>query len=676
MEELEIIRLLDENNDGLRLEDIIEVSGYKGDVVKNIINKLFNLGIIINDNDRYHFVHERFHLGRIVNTKDGLKLRTKDNKVVRVNNLLYEQKSGDYVVYTTNKKMKYDIVYKINYLKKEFGEIVKIDDIFYINTKDKIIPVFDNRVMEGNIVEFIDNGEVSITNIVGHSDEPGIEMKKLALEFGISIDYSDELKEEVKNIPMEVTEEEKSSVVDLRCDDAYTIDSIDTNDIDDALFYVGRNLNNHHVVRVYIADVNHYVKKNSESDLHARRETSSAYTPDGKAFHMLHPVYSNGICSLNPNVDRLVRVFECAVDDKGYLILDESRTYRAVINSKMKMNKDDVNRVLSGEVITSYLPFEKNLKKLNLIANLIRCRRIKNGASEFPSTELDIKFNEKNEVVKINRKKTTVADDLIEDLMLLAGEYLASDFKRRGIRGLFRVEEAPDAEKIGKELESLELLGVHIEEKTDYNSKDIQDILKKIENEPFYKVFATRLIRCMPKAHYSTVNIGHFALATPIYVQTTAPIRRDGDRINHELAYKYIDDNRIQPLSEIAKLEAHAKHLNRKEKMIQKFEIEADRYFNALYMKQFIGKEFDARIFDFAKDGIELLFSNMTEGFIKYNSLESKFDLFGHAIEIHLFNQNALLRLGDKVKVVLLESDTEKRKVIYKLNEKVLKYKK
>lgn len=675
MEEIKLLRLLDDNPLGLTESDLIDILGIKDGALKELLNKLVTSGLITSRNGRYTFTNERYHLGRINN---NLKLITKNKQIVNLEDTLCNP--NDYVIYTTSQKknLKYRIVYIIPKNISQIGEITSINDTNHLIIDDKKYIVNDNRVANETLVEYkIDNDNVQILSVLGYKDEPETEMKLLALEFGIDIEYPKEVLEEVKNINTEITNNDLINRVDLRSDNTVTIDNIDTNDIDDAVYYVGKNEFNHDVVRISIADVPHYVLERSASDMHAKHTTTSVYTPDGGAYHMLHPKYSKGICSLNPNVDRLTRTYEIVFDEHGNIVMNESKTYLSVINSKMKMDKDAVNKVFDGEVIDSYEPFKENLFNLLEVSKLIRHRRIKHGLVDFDSFDRKFIFEDKK-VVGIKNMESTIASDMIEDLMLAAGEFQARILEENGIKGIFRVEESPVIEKIDEVIDALELHNVHIKKKNDYSSKDIQQILHKIKvsNLKIYPVFREKLIRSMMKAKYSTTNIGHFGLALSGYGQCTSPIRRNGDIINHRLDYKYIDNFARQPYSEVIKMEALANHLTKEENRAKKFEREADKYYVAKYMESLIGDSFIAQIFDIKKDGIELLLSNLTEGFLRFNDSNAKFDTkSSNQIKITSFNYNAILRIGDSIGVTLIETDLQNRKVYYKLDEKVLKKK-
>ena len=672
MEEVRLLKLVDSSDKGLTLNDLSDILGEKEADLKQLIDKLIVNGILTNSNGRYVFSNDRYHLGKIKGKDNALKLVTKD--IQNVSSDFSFCKDGDYVIYTTSKNMRYRIVYNVPVIKNKVGEISTIDGINYLITEDEKYIVSDNSLINEIMVEYtIENGNVKIISILGAKDTPMTSMKILALEYGIITDYPEEVKKESEIVPTEVTEKDILGRVDLRNDYTITIDNIDTNDIDDAIYYVGKNEFGNDVVRVSIADVPNYVKNKTATDLFAKKVTTSVYTPDGGAFHMYHPKLSKGICSLNPNVDRLARTYEIAINEKGHIVMSESKMYLSVIKSKKKMDKDTVNKIFNGIIDIEDETLKENITELNRIAKTIRKRRIRGGLINFPSFDFKFCFAENGEIIDFKRYKSTEAADMIEDLMLVTGEFQGKLFEANGVKAMFRIEEAPEPEKIDEIIDALELQDVHIRKSSNYTSKDIQYILEKIRNKHFYYTFAQKLIRAMTKAQYSTVNIGHFGLSLPVYAQCTSPIRRCDDGENHRLNYKYLDNGSRQPYGEVIKMQSLAEHLNEEEIRTKKFERAADKYCVARYKKNFIDNHFVANIFDFKKDGIEILLSDMTEGFIRYSDTNIKInDRSKNSIKITSLNESAILRIGDRISVILSESDLTERKVYYKLDEKVL----
>lgn len=672
MEEVRLLKLIDNTEKGLTLNDLSDILGEKESELKELIDKLIANGILSNSNGRYIFSNDRYHLGKIDGKNESLKLITKDKQNVS-SDFSFCQK-GDYVIYTTSRNMRYRIVYNIPVNKNKIGEISTIDGINYLVSENEKYEINDNTLINETMVEYtIENGNVKIISVLGAKDTPMTAMKILALEYGIITDYPDEVKKESEFVTQEVKEKDIIGRIDLRNDYTITIDNIDTNDIDDAIYYVGKNVQGNDVIRVSIADVPNYVINKTATDLHAKKVTTSVYTPDGGAFHMYHPKLSKGICSLNPNVDRLARTYEIAINQKGHIIMSESKMYLSVIRSKKKMDKDTVNKIFSGVITIEDDTLKENLLELNRISKEIRKRRIRGGLIDFPSCDFKFILDENGEVVDFKRHKSTEAADMIEDLMLVTGEFQGKLFEANGIKGMFRVEEAPDSEKIDEIIDALELQDVHIRKSSNYTSKDIQYILDKIKNKHFYYTFSQKLIRAMTKAQYSTVNIGHFGLSLPVYAQCTSPIRRCDDGENHRLDYKYLDNDNKQPYGEVLKLQALADHLNEEEIRVKKFERAADKYFIARYKNNFVDNHFIAHIFDFKKDGIEILLPDMTEGFIRYTDANIKvYNKSKSSIKITSFNESAILKIGDKISVILTESDLTSRKVYYRLDEKVL----
>lgn len=662
MEERKLLKLLDDNPEGLGISDISYVLGINEGVLLSIIDELRNINLIDYLDGKYFLYDSLYHLGIVEKRGNNTKLITKDMQSVDIPNYYND---GQYVIYRKDRKGKYTIIYNVSSNKKKIAEVVKINNDTFINGYK-----IQENLPEGMIVEYsLTDDEVVIEEIVGYKDQPSTELLLLAKKRGIVTSYPKEVIEEAKDYPSKV--DLIFDRVDLRSDDTISIDDITTNDLDDALFYVGKNSNNNDVVRISIADIPNYIKKGSCSDLHANSVGSSVYTPDGNAIHMFHPNLSQGICSLNSNVDRFARTFEIAFDVNGSIIFSESRTYLSVINSKKKMDKHSVDKVLSGEKVSGYEQFEKQLFELYRIAEKIREKRLKNGLAEFPSC--DLKFVMSDDMVEgIKLSDRSRASSLVEQFMVSAGEFEGMLFENNGYKGIYRCEAGPNTTKVDEVIEALELHGVYIRQEEYYSNKSIQNILRLIKNKPYEMVFAKRLIRAMNKAYYSTTNIGHYSLANNNgYVQCTSPIRRVGDKENHRVNYN-IEQNIPQTREEIKRLELLAQHLNHQERKITRFEEEANRLFACKYMSNLIGISFDASIFEFKKEGISILLPNLTEGIVKYKKPLSYDRSERHRIKINYMNTSYFYRIGDRIKVIVDSIDFNEKIVYYKIDEKVL----
>lgn len=672
MEELNLLKLLDQIEEGLTLEELSEVMGIKKEDLKPILDKLVSLNILNDYYQKYLFNNERYHVGKIVMSHNKLRLETKNGTKVSADVSIYKENS--YVVYEAGNKSKIKdrVIYNISKSETQTGEIVLIDGSKYLMDNDKIIPINDDKLIEGALVEYTDNGiKTNIIKVIGYKNEPNIEIKKLAHKLGIDTEYPEEVNLESESARIEIKEQDIKDRVDLRSDVTVTIDCDETCDIDDGVCYIGKDNNGNDVVRIHIADVNEEVKKGSASDMLAHKRTTSHY-PGNAAIHMLHPKYANGICSLNPNVDRLARTFELVIDKNGNLVIENCKMYPSVIRSRKKMSYSEVDKVLQGNPREDYKEYTESLLKLNEIAKRIRNKRVKNGLIQFESDEPKYIINDSGEVLKIENRVRTDASDLIEDFMIITGECQTKLLSDSGIIHIVRNEELPDSESIDKEIDALASVGEFIPKKEEYTSMDIQQIIEVISKREDSQVWSTRLKRRMPKATYGTVSRGHAGLATLMHSQGTSPIRRIGDKDNHQLIREYYDTGIEQPLSQRKKLEAFAKYINMMELKAQKFEREANKIFNCSYMQKFIGQDFKARVLNFDKNGIDVLLNAGMQGFVKYDSIEGIKDRSDeHSLTITSLNKNLLLKIGSQLDLTLVKSDKENRQIIFELKQKV-----
>lgn len=674
MNELLILQLIDENVEGLNLYSIAEIIGEEKEEVKKIIDKLVSLGIVRNMYGRYIFADERLHVGKIVRDHDKLRLLTKDKKIIKADTSVYKENSS--VIYKCDTKTKYRVIYNISSFEKKIGEVVFEAGVMYLKTDTNKVVINDDRVVNGNIVEYtMDGFNVSILNVIGHKDDANIEIKTLAHKYNIITSYPPEVEEEAKNAPIEVSNEEILGMVDLRGDKEITIDCDTTNDMDDGVFYVGINKNGNRIFRANIADVPYAVKKGSASDKHANKVTTSHY-PRGYAIHMLHPRYSSGICSLNENVDRITITFEVAIDSNGNYVDEDSRIYQSVTRSRKKTTYSKVNKLLDGEIVPDYMEYKDNVESLYEVSELIEERRKRSGLVTFPSRDFSYTFDNDRKIIDVLPVTRTKADKMIENLMIASGECLFNKLSNKGLSFIIRNEEAPDTNKIDTEIDALATVGIHIPKKTEYNSIDIQNILSAVKDREDSEVWVNRLVRRMTKAYYDTINIGHFGLAEIGYSQAPSPIRRNGDRINHTILHEHYFKNIPQSIDEKKRLTAQAKYLSKMELNAQSFERAVNNYCNARLMQEFIGKEFDAKVLDIAKDGIYVMLDNRIEGVINYRSIDGIIDKpDNYSIKIKSMNKNITLKLGYDVKVVLVKSDTEQRKINFEIKglQKTLK---
>ena len=384
----------------------------------------------------------------------------------------------------------------------------------------------------------------SVKKIIGHRDDPKIDEKAICLKYGFDYHFSPKIMNVVNKIPNMVLDEDYEGRVDLRGKKIFTIDGKDTKDMDDAISIEKEG--NGFVLSVHIADVSHYLLKNPELIEEVIKRGNSAYVADSVVPMLPHKL-SNGICSLNPNEDRLAKTVEMHFDKYGKL--RDYTIYKSVIRSLKKMNYDDVNALLEeGNVLEGYESFVCDLLEMNKLSNLLTEIRRKKGCLVLDDVEVKINTDIEGTPVSIKRHSQRSAECLIENFMIMANIAVTESYGYLDQPFIYRIHEAPDLFKLQTTLEILQTSGVvdiskmndllmKIQRARDYNLDikpiDLQSILLDAKNNDNLMAITNLILRSMKKAIYSNENIGHFGLAEDDYSHFTSPIRRAADAVNH-----------------------------------------------------------------------------------------------------------------------------------------------
>ena len=422
------------------------------------------------------------------------------------------------IVRSIDSKIKLLVFIKEKDLKK-----AKVNDI----VKVEITEYFPNMTADGKVVE-----------VYGNKHLPGLDITSMVLSSGVPVEFPEDVRKEIKTIPNKIDSEailqKNPKIRDLRDKLIITIDGDDAKDLDDAISLEYNDSGNYHL-GVYIADVSHYVQEKSPLDTEALNRGTSVYLPD-RVIPMLPKELSNGICSLNEKVDRLVMACEMEIDHDGKIINHD--IFEAIINNKHRMTYSNVNAMLEDKnqaIRDAYFDIYPMLKQMNELAKTLRNKRIKRGSFEFESLEPRLILDQNGKVVDIVLRKQRSAEKLIEEFMLAANETVAEAMTWLNVPFIYRVHEEPSDEKITKLLETLDLFGYNVKIKNKKAMpKKLQEVLLSLENdeekdsEELSKdiIINQMMIRSMSKAKYQEYNIGHFGLASECYTHFTSPIRR------------------------------------------------------------------------------------------------------------------------------------------------------
>jgi len=531
-----------------------------------------------------------------------------------------------------------------------------------------------NGAKEGNIVYadvFYHKNDISgrITKILGYPDDPGIEIETIALEYGFKVEFSNETEKELETIPDEVKEKELKGREDYRNLNVITIDGDDSKDFDDAVYL--EKYNDYYKLYVFIADVSHYVKEGSPLDKDAYKRGTSVYLAD-RVIPMIPRKLSNGICSLNENVDRLVLTCVMDIDLKGNLINYDIK--EGVIKSHHRMTYNKVNEILKGnkDLINEYKDIYQMLLDMNELSHIIRARRYKKGGIEFEVNEYKYTLNEDGSPKTIELRTRDDAEKLIEDFMLEANETIAYHMNISNLPCEYRIHEKPDQEKLSTVFDIIRNMGIKlIKTKNDIHPKQIQDALEKISDSSFKPVLNNMLLRSMMKAKYSEKCLGHYGLAMNYYCHFTSPIRRYPDLMVHRIIKKLL----INPKNfdeDLKHFEAILPEVSIANSSSERKSIECERAVNDMLSAWFIELQpkdtvFEGMITSITNFGMFVTLSNGIEGLVQFLNMNGYFEKSMDGLEAISFNKK--YKLGQKVRVMILSASKEDRKIDFILEE-------
>ncbi|MBQ4633806.1 MAG: ribonuclease R [Bacilli bacterium] len=512
-----------------------------------------------------------------------------------------------------------------------------------------------------------------ITKVIGHKNDPGIDILSIACKYNINDEFSEEIEKELETIPYEVSEKEKKGRKDLTKKQIFTIDGADTKDIDDAIS-LDILANGNYLLGVHIADVSHYVTETSYIGKEALERGTSAYL-GGKVIPMLPQKLSNGICSLNPNVERLAVSCEMEIDLKGNIV--NSDIYLSIIKSKKQMTYDAVNKILEkNEVPEGYEEFKETLIKMNELAHILRQNKIDRGYIDFDIKEAKIEVNDRGEAIDIKMRHRGQGENLIEDFMIAANEAVASTIYYMELPFIYRVHGEPSVEKIQNFARFVSILGYKIEAKLkNVTPKTVQKILANLKNKKENQILSQLLLRSMQKAVYDKNNIGHFGIASKCYTHFTSPIRRFPDLTVHRLLKTYLVEQKINPETMQLwenKLDIIGPHSSKKERDAFECECEVDDMKMAEYMEKHIGEEYIGMISEVLSFGMFVELENLIEGLVRIDSLNDRYIFDEETFTIRSKKDKRGYRLGDRVRIKVIAANKITHKIDFEILEKLI----
>ena len=511
------------------------------------------------------------------------------------------------------------------------------------------------------------NAEGKINEVLGNIGDPGLEILSIIKQNGLPLDFPPAVKKAADRVPEKVEPDELDGRVDRRDLSIITVDGEDAKDFDDAV-YVRKLSAGVFLLGVYIADVSHYVKEDSTLDREARERSTSVYLVD-RVLPMLPFRLSNGICSLNEGVDRLVMACEMQVDAKNGQILSY-KINPGVICSRHRMTYTKVRKILAehdAALRQEYQDIVPMLEQMQELCQVLHEKRSRRGAVDFDLPEQKVILDEQGHPVEIVQRERSIAEAVIEEFMLAANETVAQHMALQKWPFVYRVHGVPAVEKIGNLAKMLANFKIKLTADEEIKPLDLQRALAKVHDLPEERMINTIALRSMRQAVYQTENIGHFGLAAEYYTHFTSPIRRYPDLLVHRLLHKWLqnpamtEEKRAQGEAGLESIAAHASIKERDAAEAERATVDLKK---AEYMVGHLGEEFDGIISGVTAFGMFVELSNGVEGLVHISSLtddyyeyvEEKYALLGE-------HTRKIYRLGDKVRIEVLQVNLAERSI-------------
>lgn len=618
------------------------------------------------------FISDEDKLDDVFIAKDKLKKATNSDRVkIEITKEKEEGKKAEGRVVEILERNNEEIV-GVFQKNKGFGFVIAddknvVDDI-YIDKKDSKNAKNNDKVV-AKIINYPDKGspEGKILEILGNKDEANMDVLSIIRSYGLKKEFSKKTKKQCLYIDQKISEEDKKDRKDFRDLFTVTIDGRDSKDFDDAIS-IKKDKDNY-ILYVHIADVSHYVKKHSPLDKDAYKRGNSTYLFN-IVLPMLPEELSNGICSLNPNEERLAVSLKMKINKNGKVI--ENDFYKSLIKSDHRLVYDDVNSYLDDNDKNAYEDEEikNHLDTFKELYKILKAKRIKRGSIDFNFTESQIDVSEDGKVLNVSRFDRGSGNKMIEEFMLVSNETVASLFAYMDFPSIYRIHEKPKEEKVESFNKMLNSLGHNIKGKS-LHPKDFQKILNKVEGRDDEALVNMLMLRTMQKAKYTNYRDVHFGLATKYYTHFTSPIRRYPDLIIHRLIKSYIE-NKLGNYKK-TKLEKDlsnaAEHLSITERNSEDCERDVEDLYKCKYMLKYIGDEFDGIISSITDFGIFVELENTIEGAFMYKFSQDRYEYIEEKMSCVNTDNNKEYKIGQKLRVKLINVDLEKRNIDFDLLE-------
>lgn len=662
-----------EFSDALReLEDSYEI--YRSNKNRYMLLENSNLrkGILRMNKKGFGFVEVSGEEEDIFIAPDNInKALNNDTVIVEILNKNSGEKREGRIVKTLERDLS-TIVGEI-YFKKDKGYIIPDDkklDIQLEIDRDKSHGAVDGHKVVVKILRNITKNRYKgeVVRIIGHKNDPGVAILSIVCKYEINDTFPEEVIEELDSIPEEVREQDKKGRKDLTDVTIFTIDGDDTKDIDDAIS-IEKLKNGNYKLGVHIADVSYYVKEGSPLDKEAMDRGTSVYLVD-RVIPMLPHKLSNGICSLNPGVERLAISCVMEIDNNGKTV--DYEIFPSIIKSRLQMTYKKVNQVIEkNEIPEGYEPFVNDLKLMDELSQIIRKAKINRGYIDFDVDEAKIIVDENCHPTDIVLRNRGRGENLIEDFMIQANECVATHIFYMDLPFIYRVHEYPKEEKIRDFISFVQSLGYTVKFNTkDISPKAIQNLINQLKDKKEFKVLSSLLLRNMQKAIYLPQNLGHYGLASKCYTHFTSPIRRYPDTTVHRLLRTYLfnDDMSNQTINKWQeKLVYIAENSSFKERESVECEREVEDMKMAEYMEDHIGEEYKGIISGVTNFGMFIQLDNLVEGLIHVNDMKDYFSFDEVTQSLIGERTKEKFTLGDEVLIKVKAASKEAKTIDFEL---------
>ncbi|EGQ4051245.1 ribonuclease R [Staphylococcus pseudintermedius] len=513
--------------------------------------------------------------------------------------------------------------------------------------------------------------EGQISAILGHKNDPGVDILSIIYQHGIEIEFPDDVLKEAENVPETIQPDELKGRRDLRDELTITIDGADAKDLDDAIA-VKKLDNGNTELTVSIADVSYYVTEGSALDREAYDRATSVYLVD-RVIPMIPHRLSNGICSLNPEIDRLAMSCRMEIDAQGQVVKHE--IFESVIHSNARMTYDAVNRIITDKDAVTRAQYPEIVPMLDLAQTLSQqliAMRKKRGEIDFDIKEAKVIVNEEGIPKEVVTRERGEGERLIESFMLIANETVAEHFNQMEVPFIYRIHEQPKSERLRQFFDFITNFGIMVKGTgEDIHPSTLQNIHEEIAGRPEDMVISTMMLRSMQQARYDADNLGHFGLAADYYTHFTSPIRRYPDLIVHRLVRKYLieksmDGRAMHEWEE--KLPQIAEHTSNRERRAIDAERDTDELKKAEFMIQHIGDEFEGVISSVANFGMFVELPNTIEGMVNMQNMSDDYYHFDERQMALIGERKAkVYRIGDVVKVKVIHVDVDERQIDFQI---------